>query len=72
MVTGHDSQGMGMTEQQDNAASEREEIIARVAHFKATQQKFEREREAYFVATLEGARHSHGPRRTVEGMPYWP
>jgi chorismate mutase len=62
---------MGMTDQPANAASEREEIIARVAHFKATQQKFEREREEYFVATLEGARHSHGPRRTVEDMPFW-
>jgi hypothetical protein len=54
-----------MTEQPDNAASEREEIIARIAHFKATQQKFARERAEYFVATLEGARHSHGPRRTA-------
>src|SRR6202035_4306651 len=36
-------QGMGMTAT-DNAASEREEIAARVAFFKATQEKFERER----------------------------
>jgi hypothetical protein len=47
-----------MTEQLDNAALEREEIVARVAHFKATQEKFERERAEYFVTTLENARHS--------------
>ena len=46
-----------MTEPQDNAALEREEIVARVASFKATQQKFERERDEYFVTTLENARH---------------
>ena len=45
-----------MTEQRDNAAMEREEIATRVANFKATQEKFEREREAYFVTTLENAR----------------
>src|SRR6478752_6422175 len=36
------------------------EIAARVANFRATQQKFEREREEYFVATLENARHPSG------------
>ena len=40
--------GMGMSEQPDSAAAEREEIVARIAHFKATQQKFEREREEFF------------------------
>ena len=49
---------MGMTEAQDNAALEREEIVARVANFKATQERFEREREEYFVTTLENARRS--------------
>jgi hypothetical protein len=49
---------MGMIEPQDNAALEREEIAARVASFKATQEKFKREREEYFVTTLENARHS--------------
>ena len=44
-----------MTEQQDRLAREREEIAARVASFKATQEKFEREREEYFVTTLENA-----------------
>jgi hypothetical protein len=47
---------MGMTEQNYSAAMEREEIAARVASFKATQEKFEREREEYFVTTLENAR----------------
>ena len=47
-----------MTEQQDRAASERKEIAARIARFKATQEKFAREREEYFVTTLENARHS--------------
>jgi hypothetical protein len=50
--------GMRMSEQQNNAAREREEIAARIATFKATQEKFEREREEYFVTTLDNARHS--------------
>ena len=54
-----------MTEQQDNAALEREEIASRVANFKATQEKFERERAEYFVTTLENARHS------FERPPFW-
>jgi chorismate mutase len=53
---------MGMTEQQDNAAREREEIAARVASFKATQEKFAREREEYFFMTLENAHHPTGRR----------
>jgi hypothetical protein len=61
MSAGRDSiTGMGMTEQQERIAQEREEIAARVATFKATQEKFEREREEFFVATLENARHSFG------------
>jgi chorismate mutase len=58
---------MGMTEQQKRAASEREEIAARIANFKATQKKFEREREEYFVATLENARQSNNARRPQQG-----
>jgi hypothetical protein len=57
--------GMGMTEQQDPLAQEREEITARVASFKATQEKFEREREEYFVTTLENARSGS------DGRSYW-
>jgi hypothetical protein len=62
-----ESKRIGMTEQQDSAALEpeeaaleREEIATRVANFKATQEKFQREREEYFVTTLENARHSSG------------
>jgi chorismate mutase len=49
--------GCEMTQQQERLAREREEIAARVATFKATQKKFEREREEYFVTTLENARN---------------
>ena len=52
-----------MTELQDRLAQEREEIAARVANFKATQEKFEREREEYFVTTLENARSGSERRR---------
>ena len=52
----HESKGPGMMEQQDRLAREREEIAMRVASFRATQEKFEREREEYFVATLKNAR----------------
>jgi hypothetical protein len=48
---------METTEPKDRLTLEREEIAARVASFKATQEKFEREREEYFVTTLENARH---------------
>jgi chorismate mutase len=62
MVVGRDSKtrfkrGWAMTEQSDRLARAREEIAARVASFKATQEKFEREREEYFVTTLEKARN---------------
>jgi hypothetical protein len=63
--------GMGMTEQQDNAAAERKEIAARIASFKATQQKFAREREEYFFTTLENAIHSHDARHAFERPPFW-
>jgi hypothetical protein len=49
-----------MTEEDDRRAREREEITVRVANFKATQQRFEREREEYFFATLANA-----PRRKI-------
>jgi hypothetical protein len=60
--------GMGMTEQQDIPALEREEIASRVASFKATQEKFAREREEYFVTTLENAKRSH----PFERPSFWP
>ena len=45
-----------MTEMEQRRVKEREEIAARVASFKATQQKFQREREEYFTVTLRNAR----------------
>lgn len=48
-------EGWAMNEQEDRLAREREEIAARVASFKATQQKFEREREEYYATTLGNA-----------------
>ena len=53
-----------MTEQQERLAKERAEIAARVARFRATQEKFERERDEYFVTTLRNA-------RTGEPLPFW-
>jgi hypothetical protein len=47
---------MGMTEQEQRLAQEREEIAARVASFKAMQQKFQREREEFFAVTMRNAR----------------
>jgi len=61
-----------MAEQQHTAASEREEIAARVASFKATQEKFKREREEYFVTTLENARHpKNAPSSRRQQPPFW-
>ena len=44
-----------MSEQEDRLARAREEIAERVASFKATQKKFEREREEYYATTLGNA-----------------
>jgi len=54
-----------MTEETDRRAREREEIAARVASFKATQEKFKREREEYFFSTLESARQTKNTRRML-------
>ena len=70
MRKGHDSKGMGMTEQQDRRAREREEIAARVASFKATQERFKREREEFFSTTLDNARHGDDARHTMERRPF--
>ena len=59
-----------MTEQQDRLAREREEIAARVASFRATQEKFKREREEYFFATLESALHGDGSRHAPGQPPF--
>lgn len=50
-----------MTEQTDRLTKEREEIAARVASFRAMQEKFEREREEYFTTTMESARKNGRP-----------
>jgi chorismate mutase len=62
---------MGMSEQHSSAASEREEIAARVASFKATQEKFKREREEYCATTLKNARHPDNKRHTRQQPPFW-
>jgi hypothetical protein len=54
-----------MTEDEQRKIREREEIAARVAAFRATQEKFKREREEYFVSTLDNA-------RKVERPSLWP
>jgi hypothetical protein len=61
-----------MSEQYDRLARERDEIAARVANFRATQEKFERERDEYFVATLKNARHCETSKRTIERTLHWP
>jgi len=53
-----------MTEQSERLASARAEIAARVASFRAMQEKFQREREEYFVTTLEKARNGSSGRRS--------
>ena len=45
----------GMTERERRLTNEREEIAARVAKFRAMQDKFQREREEYFTTTLQSA-----------------
>ena len=55
MMPGTNQNGWAMTETQERQAREREEIASRVASFRATQEKFEREREEYYVTTLSSA-----------------
>ncbi|NOJ40417.1 hypothetical protein [Bradyrhizobium australiense] len=47
--------GRAMTEKEQRLARDRAEIAARVASFRETQQKFEREREEYYETTLANA-----------------
>lgn len=54
-----------MSERYDRLAREREEIAARVADFKATQEKFKREREEYFTTTLKNGRDGQGSRHAL-------
>jgi chorismate mutase len=55
---------MGMTDKEERLAEERKEIAARVASFKATQERFEREREEFFITTLQNA-------RGIKPIPFW-
>ena len=59
MRLGQESKRMVITERQDRLAQAREEIAMRVANFKVTQEKFQREREEYFVSTMKNARHGN-------------
>jgi hypothetical protein len=52
-----------MSEQSERLARTRAEIEARIARFKAMQEKFQREREEYCVTTLENARNGSYGRR---------
>jgi hypothetical protein len=72
MNAGCESEGTGMTKESERLAREREQIAARVAGFKAIQEKFKREREEFFVTTLQKALHGDNSRRTIERMPFWP
>jgi hypothetical protein len=47
-----------MTQQEERRAQERAEITARIATFKATQEKFAREREEFFRTTMQNARET--------------
>ncbi|WP_199805745.1 hypothetical protein [Bradyrhizobium lablabi] len=49
-----------MTEKEERLARDRAEIAARVARFRETQQKFEREREQYYETTLAKALNGSG------------
>lgn len=47
-----------MTKQEERLAQERQEIATRIANFRRTQEKFEREREEYFLTTMQNARRT--------------
>jgi hypothetical protein len=49
-----------MTDKEERLARDRAEIAARVASFRETQRKFEREREAYYETTLANALNGSG------------
>ncbi len=55
---------MAATERLERLAREREEIEARVASFKATQEKFQHEREEFFRRTWRNIRQA-------EPKPFW-
>jgi chorismate mutase len=68
MRAGRESNGvliMALTERQERLAKEREEIAARVASFKATQEKFQREREEFFRRTWRNVGDVQPKKKTV-------
>ena len=62
MMAEHESNKtrMGDDREGTKTARDRAEIAARVASFRETQQKFEREREEYYVTTLANALSGSG------------
>jgi hypothetical protein len=54
-------EGWVMNRQDERRAQERQDIIARVANFRATQEKFQREREEFFATTMQNARTAERP-----------
>ena len=50
-----------MTKQEERLAQERQDIATRIANFRRTQEKFEREREEYFLTTMQNARRTERP-----------
>jgi len=55
-VTRIKRKGWAVTNQEQRRVQEREEIATRIARFKATQEKFAREREEFFLTTMQNAR----------------
>lgn len=55
------SEQTSQTNHRDRRAQEREDIAARVARFRATQERFERERGEFCTTTLEQAKTSGRP-----------
>jgi hypothetical protein len=53
-----------MTDLELHLAQEREEIAARIASFRETQQRFEREREEFFTSTWQRV-------RGLRLLPFW-
>jgi hypothetical protein len=51
-----------MTEREENLARERQEIAMRVARFRVTQEKFQRERQEFFDRIWQGIRGLQPPR----------
>jgi len=47
---------MSMDDTKRHLAQEREEIARRIANFRATQERFEREREEFFATTWQRIR----------------